>query len=68
MEKAKMKLILGAGDKLVHKVNKQSYFVINDDGKTVYLLPENSTFQYPLNKLSEDFKLVEKYHKKEKVK
>ena len=35
-------------------------WVINDDGETVFLIPDTPTIKYPLNKISNEFIIAKK--------
>jgi hypothetical protein len=49
---------LNPGDQLRHKVSGQDMWVINDDGKTVFLNPDSPTIKYPLDKILNDYIIV----------
>jgi len=51
---------LNPGDQLRHKVSKQDMWVINDDGKTVFLNSGTPTIKYPLDKILEAFEIVKR--------
>ena len=51
---------LNPGDQLKHKVSDQDMWVINDDGETVFLIPDTPTIKYPLNKISNEFIIAKK--------
>lgn len=51
---------LNPGDQLKHKVSDQDMWVINDDGETVFLNPGTPTIKYPLDKILNEFIIVEK--------
>ncbi len=49
---------LQPGDRLKHKVSGQEMWVINDDGKTVFLNPDSLTIKFPLDKIMQEFTIV----------
>lgn len=49
---------LQPGDLLKHKVSGQEMWVINDDGKTVFLNPDSPTIKFPLDKIMQEFTIV----------
>ena len=51
---------LNSGDQLKHKVSEQDMWVINDDGKTVFLNPGTPTIKYPSDKILNEFMIVKK--------
>jgi len=51
---------LKPGDHIRHKISGQDMWVINDDGKTVYLNPDTPTIRYPADKILNDFEIVKK--------
>lgn len=51
------------GDRLKHKISGQEMWVINDDGRTVYLNPEEPTIKYPLDKILYEFTITKRANK-----
>ena len=51
---------LNPGDQLQNKISKQDMWVINNDGKTVFLNPGTPTIKYPLNEILNDFEIVKR--------
>ncbi len=47
---------LGSGESLENRVSGQRVAVINDDGKTVNLLPVEKVLKYPASRVWEHFK------------
>ena len=55
---------LNPGDQLKHKVSEQDMWVINDDGKTVFLNPGTPTIKCPLDKILDEFVIVKRANSK----
>jgi len=51
---------LNPGDQLRHKVSGQDMWVINDDGKTVFLNPDSPTIKYPSDKILNAYVIVKR--------
>ena len=51
---------LNPGDKLKHKISEQEMWVINDDGKTVFLGAGTPTIKYPLDKILNEFTIIKR--------
>ncbi len=51
---------LNPGDQLKHKISEQDMWVINDDGKTVFLNAGTPTIKFPLDKLLDEFTIIKR--------